>query len=109
MSAHKHTPGPWSIKGASLNECKVLIPASKSGWPDDMQPIGAYGADRLSEANARLIAAAPELLSAAQNALQNLKRNLASQASCGLPHMGDDEHEAIRLLEAAITKATTKE
>ncbi|WP_093280794.1 hypothetical protein [Pseudoxanthomonas sp. CF125] len=56
------------------------------------------------QADARLIAAAPELLAAAQLALRNLHRNLASEEACGSPFMGDDDHEAIAALTAAIAK-----
>ena len=46
----KHTPGPWK-----LDRNSVLIPIAPYEWAE------AYGG---TEANARLIAAAPELLEA---------------------------------------------
>jgi hypothetical protein len=49
----KHTPGPWKLERKS-----VLIPVAPHEWAE------AYGG---SEANARLIAAAPELLEALKN------------------------------------------
>lgn len=48
----------------------------------------------------------PDLLAAAQLALQNLHRNLASEEACGSPFMGDGDHEAIAVLASAIAKAT---
>lgn len=51
--------------------------------------------------------AAEDLLKAAKFALTNYHRNLHSEEKCGLPFMGDDEHEAIRLLSQAIVKAET--
>ena len=57
----KHTPGPWSIEQTST----LFALASPDGFPvlrlrSGMIPV---------EANARLIAAAPELLAACQRAV----------------------------------------
>lgn len=51
--------------------------------------------------------AAEDLIKAAKFALTNYYRNLHSEEKCGSPFMGDDEHEAIRLLSEAIVKAET--
>lgn len=56
-------------------------------------------------ADAHLIHAAQSLLMAAEFALTNLMRNLHSEEVCGQPFMGDDEHQAIAMLSAAIAKA----
>lgn len=50
------------------------------------------------EVRAQLVAAASETLS-------TLRRQLASEEACGSPVCGDDEHEAIRLLNAALLAA----
>ena len=71
----KHTPGPWKVERRS-----VLIPIAPYEWAE------AYGG---TEANARLIAAAPELLEACKVAL-------------GIIGFGA-EHDQI---SAAIAKAT---
>lgn len=59
MSAHKHTPGPWCVEGVGI---RALVRAGING-------VIVAVRHRLSaqehEANARLIAAAPELLEAA--------------------------------------------
>ncbi|WHL17665.1 hypothetical protein [Stenotrophomonas acidaminiphila] len=56
MSAHKHTPGPWCVEGVGI---RALVRAGING-------VIVAVRHRLSaqehEANARLIAAAPELL-----------------------------------------------
>lgn len=51
MSGGKHTPGPWHVSG------KATINHPVRGWIASVSPV-----DRA--ANARLIAAAPELLEA---------------------------------------------
>ena len=88
-----HTPGPWSAVS-----CRV-------GWYIASAPDGAIVVDTgdaegrygpiESEANARLIAAAPELLAALQ----------AIAEGCSFPE--DDVQRAIRdRARAAIAKAT---
>ncbi|WP_313250107.1 hypothetical protein [Stenotrophomonas acidaminiphila] len=62
MSAHKHTPGPWAVR----YDYVVQAPAYEDGRLVPVaQPYGVNcdGTDLF--ANARLIAAAPELLEAA--------------------------------------------
>jgi hypothetical protein len=67
----QHTPGPWKAQGwndlvvNSANGDTILAcPGSSSGGIDEMQ------------ANARLIAAAPELLTALEWALEQLEDDL---------------------------------
>jgi hypothetical protein len=60
-------------------------------------PVNAYVADI---ADARLIAAAPDLLDAARLAVLNFRREHAGGA-----FLGDDSHEAWTALDAAIAKA----
>ena len=55
-----------------------------------------------SEANARLIAAAPDLLAALEAASQAIQR-LAKESPNGVPMWASDAHDAAR---AAILKAT---
>lgn len=113
MSKQSFTPGPWSFRsyepdGPLEDEVHSESPDAGDGDIVCLSPIhGGYdeSAERW-EANAHLIAAAPDLLAAAELALANLRRNLASEEVCGQPFMGDDEHEAISVLTAAISKAT---
>ena len=97
MSAHKHTPGPWeqadafgvtptgtSVKAASDN----YLVASCTGY---------YGRDG-AVANARLIAAAPELL----EALEPFAHATLTRSGQVVGLMREDFERAL----AAIVKAT---
>lgn len=58
-----HTPGPWRTWPADLNTTDVCVPGSDPDYPGPLIcPV--YG--RNHEANARLIAAAPEMYEALQ-------------------------------------------
>jgi hypothetical protein len=98
MSANKHTPGPWTLTRLGFGEWRIEAPAADGGdnWSVGMA-FGAAGFHAIdgeveSEANARLIAAAPDMLDALYKAAAELK--LAGIDSVGLP--------AIR---AAVAKA----
>jgi len=89
----KYTPGPWEqvgnlIRTEFAGEGGWLVAACEHSLPQH-------------EANARLIAAAPDLLEA-----------LERMAGAFVPHPRDDtegwreEHEACELARAAIAKAT---
>lgn len=112
MSEAKHTPGPWWIDlesrftlGGDSRSVEALTPDGKmvtreicnlmfdtDGHPD--------GAEYLEDvANARLIAAAPELLSACEDALGLFDVVALSES------MTTAEANVIRVLRAAITKA----
>lgn len=107
MRKGQHTPGPWedsSLPGVKIFAGNMTI-CDVRGWG---YLTGAGGlrlpdeeAIAIQCANARLIAAAPDLLAAAQLAVLNFKR---SQASGNF--QGDDEHESWSALNAAIAKAT---
>lgn len=65
----KHTPGPWALRkewGDSETELEVFPSWQKSEWPFVPAAICLVNEykDKECEANARLIAAAPELLDA---------------------------------------------
>ena len=86
----KHTPGPWRALESKSSQHQV--------WKGDDHIASAWGTDVPGDeqlANARLIAAAPELLDA-------LKR-IVSVASVELTGRRDDVLEQAR---AAIAKAT---
>jgi len=88
----KHTPGPWHVGGAhgrivyAANRYAVANAATYHGRHDD-------------EANARVIAAAPDLLAAAIQAEAVLARGKWLESST------DPEAVALRALRAAIEKA----
>jgi len=53
-----HTPGPWHTAGLNVRAGDALICYATNHWADDETP------ESERQANANLIAAAPELLSA---------------------------------------------
>ena len=94
----KHTPGPWTACNEGKCRCKLVscddYPVAKviSGeWGDPGMPYGEV-LEATAIANARLIAAAPTLLFAAEQAL------MAFEDGYDAPKVRDD-------LRAAIAKA----
>ncbi len=84
----KRTPGPWVYSFESVDPEWAVI-TTKGG-----AVICNVNAGHRQEANARLIAAAPELLAALQGLLHN---TLSNQSAKG--------QEAVRAARAAIAKA----
>ena len=94
MNKSQHTPGPWqfvAIPRQDHEDGSVTVPHFRvdgDGWEglytDSMMPVGIDE----REANARLIAAAPELLSATQGLLlwladETIARRLEGREDCG--------------------------
>jgi len=89
MGESKHTEGPWGVEDLFEVFCHLR------GSPKRIAKVGTVRlTNEEAEANARLIAAAPELLEAAQFAFKALHR---------VPETAKDT------LRAAIAKATGKE
>lgn len=61
MNDTKHTPGPWQVVGETGVHAGCL--SISQGWTISTSPTGGYEARK---ANARLIAAAPDLLAVAR-------------------------------------------
>jgi hypothetical protein len=89
-----HTPGPWRYKPHSVDSNYMLIFCSAD--PSEGDNLRGY----CGEANARLIAAAPDLL----EALQSMCEYTAELN----PSQGFDGHDAdaVNKARAAIAKAT---
>lgn len=89
----KHTPGPWSIEPqwSERNDGSVAV-VNRSHSGDDWDVCQVHS----SEANARLIAASPELLSAL----------IAMEAKAGKQNWNDQYPEQLAAAQAAIAKAT---
>ena len=76
----KHTPGPWHIQNSNLHPMIVahdgtyVARAHSHEWPrmDGLNATAVQNAFEECEANAALIAAAPELLAALHHALAAL-------------------------------------
>lgn len=95
MSDTKHTPGPWEVKyGVSQSDFGFVVHEPTGGIVCGHVDYTMGDCVELHKANARLIAAAPELLEACKKAVH---RDRLDQ--CGKPiHLE---------LLAAIAKATT--
>ncbi len=85
MNTHTHTPGPWSVENCTNEDGSKFLSINGQGpwgsWLADIQAgnINGKPADigPLHLANARLIAAAPDLLEIVK-AYRNLLRTMAS-------------------------------
>lgn len=108
MTEIKHTPGPWTQDRDWRGEGTGIILAP----PLDENEGGATIICRLglmSEANAQLISAAPELLSALETIVEHLAESHATEKDAD--HYGDNPEEcsyckSIAAARAAIDKAT---
>jgi hypothetical protein len=104
-----HTEGPW-YSGPKHPECEVrYVMSDAEGFPVEVATL-YYSDGEEQEANARLMAAAPEMLQALQVALKALESCTAGDYSTGhVIHQSFDE-AAVTYAEnaalAAIAKAT---
>lgn len=58
-----HTPGPWKFTGArAKHDSSAIVFGPKEEWVAAAYDFNRYDRDEEVEANARLIAAAPDLL-----------------------------------------------
>lgn len=95
----KHTPGPWRTKREGFSTIYVEAPIG-GGWVQEIAACGPTNdGSAQQEANARLIAAAPELMEALQGLVAVLDRQLHS------PHAAERASPLGRA-RAAIAKAT---
>lgn len=94
MSETKHTPGPWKYQkqNGSPTTGKHMISGAKPGYLAEVRDCGSGDV----EANARLIAAAPELLEALELCRIHMYEHASNTQDC-----------AFDKLCSAIAKATT--
>ena len=78
----KHTPGPWELRGWSVKCPTNNFRVARIGEADKaLRQFGDYeDMEAECRANARLIAAAPELLEACQTVLAGIERGLPIDA-----------------------------
>jgi hypothetical protein len=86
MGSEKSTPGPWRVEAFSRSKHFRIHPS------EGATPSGSLADVYSSEANARLIAAAPDLLEAVRHAVMEWRLHGQLTDSC-------------RVLEAALAKA----
>lgn len=96
----QHTPAPWHIGPITSQGHNVQIRAVNQESPEfevSVAILGGWGTSKEeNEANARLIAAAPELL----EALIEAGKYLQGDVGCAYPQ------ELFEVIQAAIAKAT---
>ena len=101
----KHTPGPWTIEGkTNAGGFQVSKPNRKDGTAFSTYWIASVGPSLdEDQANAKLIAAAPDLLHAVRSLLEGLKPDAPGEFSFqGVAYL---ERVAIPRAIAAIKKA----
>jgi hypothetical protein len=65
LSTERHTPGPWFVRDPHPNHCTFNIgPTADGDYEDEVTVVYRTHDEPVHEANARLIAAAPDLLAA---------------------------------------------
>ena len=84
-----HTPGPWEVERRWSNGCEICpIIASKSKWIADVVGAPHLGFSDTID-NARLIAAAPDLVEACEAIIAR----------------GADDYSGMKAVRAAVAKA----
>lgn len=96
----QHTPGPWNVDAETVYDTTHARICTVDYGDDDEATITGAGeqAPGQGRANARLIAAAPDLLAACE-----LARKITASTHPNTLHRG----EICGVLDAAISKATT--
>ena len=90
----KHTPGPWALHPTALHPAVRSVGTAEAG-PRRICTVGTMNGNPVDKENARLIAAAPELLEAA----------IELKDVCNRPSAARTRAEAWRKLDKAIAKA----
>lgn len=98
----KHTPGPWEVIGTDPAEggdwfwIKAQPSPVLRGFTKDIGVVNGSQSDAVQQANARLIAAAPELLALAYQYRSDLIHPVAP----------DSRERRLAMIDALISKAT---
>jgi hypothetical protein len=95
-----HTPGPWKLGNEDHHLGFRCVQVGPQVEPGDYVAI-VFNGDHENPANAALIAAAPDLLAAAIEAMRII---MARDSQWDL---GSDEYRAVADLAVAIKKATS--
>lgn len=103
----KHTPGPWHVEPhPGISGRQPLADIRKKGCPDVLATTAFYGwSDERMEANANLIAAAPDMYDALQDALATLKHGKQACARCGWGALVKVHDDAIQHVAETLAKA----
>uniref|UniRef100_A0A6M3LAA8 Uncharacterized protein n=1 Tax=viral metagenome TaxID=1070528 RepID=A0A6M3LAA8_9ZZZZ len=117
MSETKHTPGPWkecnglifgcSVGGFLMEKTEFMI-AEVRGW-GHLQYLGENEAVSIQEANARLIAAAPDLLKVCEFLAEVFPEDsIESMDAADFKDRAGKTMKAAEMAKTAITKAEGK-
>jgi hypothetical protein len=114
MSGVKHTPGPWKTADAYFSGDRCVRSVADDVWIAGHFAQAAAGGRAIAEANACLIAAAPELLEALEpfaTAIMHLRSDIPGDAVIDLRIDGNHIFYQVPLsrfrdARAAITRAT---
>lgn len=101
MSGAQHTPGPWTIEQYGAGD-SLVVHSDADTRVCFMATPGLLGSLPNIKANARLIAAAPDML-AAIKVVDDVET--ARLRHVGLNDEGIAEHPVVKMLRAAIAKA----
>lgn len=93
MATEQHTTGPWTVKKA-FGSITVETPSGRS-------ICDIVGDMPIDEANARLIAAAPELLEALESITELLQNAIAADDGHSADELGQCENLASQLIKKA--------
>lgn len=112
----KHTPGPWKARDCKTKNGDIWIDCdawvnrkSASCLGGTLATAHGTGTGNGSvEANARLIAAAPNMLAALKAAVPVLEGELESRTAAGMPEYEAEVRRPLELVRAAIAKAEGK-
>jgi hypothetical protein len=109
MSNTQHTPGPWvtdllPVEGDKTRKCFVFA-GPDDETRKDICDVHNWRGKKQREANARLIAAAPELREAGENAAASLRNLLAQFKTSMTPADYAGRTKVLDALSAALTKA----
>ncbi len=114
MSKAKHTAGPWSYDGEDIDSEAAQLIAAETGLTHDGYEIFSVDADgdvdepigtALNEEDAKLIAAAPDLLAAAQAIRDDIESEVEQRQTSGNDEYWQPLKEKLEKLDAAIIKA----
>ena len=96
MKQQQHTPGPWYWSRDTMeNRCDITLDSEATGYSI------LYCCEKPREPNARLIAAAPDLL----DQLINARNRLADMLKGDDGQAWQEAERAMASIEAAINKA----
>lgn len=95
-----HTPGPWTVKASRYVQRQAIVAGASCGHDLIAEVMGSNGEN---EANARLIAAAPDLLAALKGVEWVIGAGPRFCADCGRDRAAGHAEEC--RLNAALAKA----